>query len=173
MEESLNDQIIKYIPLVCRVVSKMTWESPVKDTEEFADGLMAVMIYIDRFDQTQGHKLESFLAWKIKQYVIDCYRTRSGFRKRHQITRATDFSVEECYVFDTPPDEIDDRLTLLIDRLSPRSRKAFLLRLEGLTHLEISEQMGLSESRIGQLLGREIDLLRSIVQKDFSGEKAS
>ena len=96
-------------------------------------------------DSLELHTPRAFLCTVARGLVIDHWRReeleRAYLEALAQVPEATAPSPEERELIL----EVLERIALMLDRLKPKARTAFLLaQCEGLTHKEVAAQMGIS-----------------------------
>ena len=109
--------------------------------QEFGDlqqaGFLGVCEAWNRFDLAKNVKFTTYAWWWIRAYV------REYAMKKWEYNNNT--AVEEAMVYGDTGYQLDERLLSVlreIEKLPPRDRKMYELRMEGYTFDEIAETMG-------------------------------
>ena len=111
---------------------------------------------------TYRHDLAAFSTWLLRiahNVAMDHFRTRPREIDLEEIeTRADQITPEEILV---ASDE-HDRLRLLLSQLPPREQELVALKYgSGLTNRAIAQLTGLTETNVGTILYRVVNLLRA------------
>lgn len=181
-----------YLPHVRRIAERRWRKIPtgVVDVDELvAEGTMAVMQSLDRFDAGRGTRPSTFLSWRVNGAITDYLRHLDHVPRldRQRLKAGEIDGVAELISLETVTAESSEgRTRTLADLLEDRSIHPFadrqaadefyreLLRgcnrterlivllyyREGLTMKEAAEHVGLSESRVSQLHSRLIERFR-------------
>jgi RNA polymerase sigma factor for flagellar operon FliA len=171
---------------MCR--GRRSWDDRFQDLVQF--GMEGLLKAADRFDATRGCQFPTYAVWKIRGAIKDGLRDSSWFpRGAHHINAARyaiqPESLDAVVVFEEPgspvpvidaipggtepeqecerswdADEVDQALCVLNDRERECVRLYFW---EGLLMKDIGERLGVSESRICQIIGHARDKLRRVL----------
>lgn len=127
-----------------------------------SDVFMKAMERINQFDQSKG----MFSAWLYRvarNTVIDHYRTT---RQTEDIEDGWDLSSSTNIEYEVEMDVAIEKVQEALKSLKPEQREVVIMRLwDGLSHQEIAEILGMTESNTKQIFSRTIRKLR----EDFGG----
>lgn len=169
MSLSTQDELIeKWTPLVIRIAVHYTTQRPVKDTEEYADGLIGLWRAIQRFDSAQGVTFIIYAFSSIKWEIIEGYR-----RRKSQYPSATSgVKLTKLPEYTDPPTysqsfqfEVQDELRHFMSLIPPQTMTVLKYSLGGLNSSQIASELNLSEPRICQLRAQGLRQLQSIYKK--------
>ena len=145
-----------------RLIHKVCWAyaaSPDEREDLFQEIAVRLFSAAKTYDPTR--KLSTWIYRVALNVAIDSHRKR-----RQQTQAQLDFSAELEPASDQDPviaDQLQD-LRALLERQSEVDRALLLLHLEGNTHRQIGEVLGLSESNVGTRMNRLKKSLRQSVQ---------
>ena len=112
---------IKWIPLVCKIACKYSNLRPIQDSEEYSDGIVALLRAVKNYDPYRGYKFITY-AWyairrEILRGVISRNRKDQVLYDRESFFEAAEViqpELEDLEYYDYP--EFQDLLTTLNDR---------------------------------------------------------
>jgi len=75
-----HEQILKYLPVVHKIVNQMVKRMPASiDREELISlGTIGMISALDRFDETRNVKIETFISCRIRGAILDWLRTNDN-----------------------------------------------------------------------------------------------
>jgi RNA polymerase sigma factor FliA len=112
-----ENQIVDYLPLVKRVVSRMDCKDPAMDGEDlFSIGVMGLMEALERYDESKNIPFEAYATIRIKGAVMDELR-RVGRVSRDRMDRLNGYyrakeDLEKQFLRSPMEKEIQERLGL-------------------------------------------------------------
>ena len=148
-----------------RLIHKVCWayaNSPDERDDLFQEIAVRLLSAARNYDPTR--KLSTWIYRVALNVAIDSYRKR---RLRSQVHLGFDGDLEPSSNQDPMVVEHLRELRSLLERQTEVDRALLLLYLEGNTHREIGEVLGLSESNVGTRLNR---LKKSLRQSVHSSE---
>lgn len=159
----MNDEIVKnYWPRMLRAASGYETNPALRDelAQEMALGVWRAL---DSFNGESS--LNTYVYRIIHNIAVDHIR-RAG---RQPQTMSDDN--EHMFVTDTNPEHTvaceqqHSQLLLALQKLPLSLRQVMLLKLEGMSNIDIGETLGLSESNVGVRLNRGKQLLTKFMQE--------
>ena len=120
-------------------------------------------------------KIDVYSSFESYLFSIAYNTTMSQFRKRLSEKKYLDY-ISSLQGFNETQDltdeihfnELNERLSKLLDELTPRQKEIFLLsREEGLSQAEISEKLGLSINTVKKHMVNALSLLKSRLDSDL------
>lgn len=162
--------LVRIVALSFRPVTRHHYD------EMFADGSIGLLTAIRRFDPERGASLRTFAFHHIRGAIIDGTRRMNG-RANHAagkarlmarylaldapVSRDTDSELLAHEVIADPSVDVEGDVVgeaqvaeWLSLRLEPRDRFILDCRVKGMTEKEIGDELGVTESRVCQLIGR-------------------
>lgn len=127
------------------------------------EGFMKVFTNIHKYKPK--HSLESWIRRIMINNAIDNYRKNKKHRNQQDIDHVYDYSENETVTSQLSAEEI----LKLVQKLPPAYRTAFnLYAIEGFTHREISEKLGISEGTSKSNLSKARGKLKQMIM-DLDG----
>lgn len=163
---------------------------------------MAIVRAVDRFDAGRGVKMSTWVISKVKIAVLEALRDARheprSMTEKGQSVHWTLFSTPTRGLSDDGPSTVGDsmeqrlsdpsadvlsqivfkedtaRLGAMIDRLPPRERHVLVAKLENhwMTNRQVSDLMGVSESRVHHLLQEAMLQLKVIMRDELLRERS-
>jgi RNA polymerase sigma factor for flagellar operon FliA len=143
-------------------------------------GAMAVMWAIDRFDPSRGFKFTTYALRRVHGAIQDTLRNNHFLQGggRSRVESMMQLSAVELETDNGRPQpifdddvhsrigfariEMGDTLNQMLASLNKKERLAMLLYyVDGMTMRSVGETLGLSESRVSQMMGPILDRLRN------------
>ncbi len=146
-----------------RLIHKVCWayaNSPDEREDLFQEIAVRLLSAARTYDSSR--KLSTWIYRVALNVAIDAYRKR-----RHQSKEVLGFDGDSEPASTQEPGVVDQlrELRALLERQSEVDRALLLLHLEGNTHREIGDVVGISESNVGTRLNRLKAALRKSVQE--------
>lgn len=132
-------QLYRHRELIPGEFLSLAWEAAIKACDDYRDD--------------KGASLRTYLHFIIRRRLIDFVRLRTGRRRKRKLPQPTSVTPELQQEIPSEP-EMEYRCRELLDELPlpPTERSILQWRCEGMTYREIGDAMGLSESRIYQII---------------------
>ena len=159
-EEAFKKLYLKYIDQIYNFVLSIC-KSPELSSDVCHE--VFVKVWSLREKLISENSFKSFLFTIAKNHVLNVIKRASKQREiYYQIKRNMDHSqqrfVEEEFLYS----ELSDLVNSAIDILPPQRRKIYeLSRIEGLTHHEIAEKMGISKGTVNVQLVKALKALKN------------
>jgi RNA polymerase sigma factor (sigma-70 family) len=150
-QDRISARIFLVHPIAERIFGKLFPPIRLDDLEQV--GLIALIIACDKYKPNLEVTFEMYVRYSIRNAILD--------EVRRQISRH-EYSLGEP---DYPEPETEVRcdvdLRRALESLPPRERRLIELRLEGRTHAEAGQELGLTARLAGKLEARAIEALRA------------
>ena len=127
-----------------------------RDPEERADLAQEIVLQLWRsFGNYDSQAKLSTWIYRVALNVAISAHRRLNVRRRHVVSADEQrLSLVESDGAAGHPDPALEKLTTFIHELDPLTRALMTMYLDGTTHREISEVLGISESNVGTKIGR-------------------
>lgn len=159
-EEAFKKLYLKYIDQIYSFVLSIC-KSPELSLDVCHE--VFVKVWSSREKLVSENSFKSFLFTIAKNYVLNVIKRASKQREiYHQIKSNIDYNrqrfVEEEFLYS----ELSGLVNSAIDTMPPQRRKIYeLSRVEGLTHHEIAEKLGISKGTVNVQLVKALKALKS------------
>ena len=185
-----NAVVRLYLPLVTLHANKMKSSVP-RDLDRgdlMQAGVLGLIRAVELFDSDRGLKFETYAGYRVRGAMLDWMRDKNdwfqrGVRADHPEIKMFSYDVVgedhsanesdnmhdklECLSYEDTTIITSQRLVdlrLLLLRLPDRSRRVLDMRFrDGMSCLEIGAVIGVSESRVSQIIHKTINTLRRIM----------
>jgi RNA polymerase sigma factor (sigma-70 family) len=148
-----DEQILEGLTMVRRIAARYRW-TRLGAEDAYGVGSLALVEAARRFDPELGVPFLGYAFLRVRGAMVDASRSgkRGGVREEREVVCDPD---EFCDVGDLRTLRPEARLDLLaaVAGLRRRLRVVLLRHACGIPHGQIAEDMGVTESRVSQLLG--------------------
>lgn len=148
--------------LILYWVKRRPYPTHFEAEDAYSAALVGVMKAVQTFDPARGCKFNTLVVWKIRGAIRDeAVKVGRRMRRERPTALKADITLDtfEDWVRAIPDNA--ERLPVAISRLTDRQRQVIHLRyFEGMKGPEISEALGISKQRVGQLEQTAIERLR-------------
>lgn len=142
------------------------------------EAILGLMEAAGQYDPSRKTSFRTFAVRHVKGRVIDYIRRQMRLDcpvgtirgpcqvPRRELIPFSTLSNDDFNTFDVPAEHnfdnviIADQINYLLKNMESRLREFIILRLEGLTHKEISRRLGVSEAWVSKTFSEIIDLAR-------------
>ncbi len=149
-----EEQILEALPMVRCMASHYAY-TPLGAQDALGVGAVALVEAARRYDPGRGVPFAGFARSRVKGAMCDAYRPHKGSNGGRPGTEVPcDPETIGLTVCDPVAARPDGHLDLLaaIARLRRRLRRVVVQHARGVPHREIAEDLGVTESRVSQLL---------------------
>jgi RNA polymerase sigma factor (sigma-70 family) len=156
-----EEQIVEGLTMVRRMAARYRWTSLGAD-EAYGVGSLALVEAARRYDPDLGAPFLGYAFLRVRGAMTDACRSGGCGSKRVDLEVACD-PEEFCEVGDLRTHRPEARLDVLaaVAGLRRRLRTVLLRHACGVPHHQIARDMGVTESRVSQLLGMARARVRS------------
>jgi RNA polymerase sigma factor (sigma-70 family) len=160
-----EEQILEALPMVRRMASRYA-KTPLGVEDALGVGALALVEAGDRYDADRKVPFGGFAHCRVKGAMLDAYYACRGSRGRPEAEVPCDPDTMGESVTDPAAVRPDARMDLLagLAGLRARLRKVAIQHARGVPHLEIAQDLGVTESRVSQLLAAARCHLRAAIE---------
>jgi RNA polymerase sigma factor (sigma-70 family) len=147
-----DEQIVEGLGMVRRLAARYRG-TPLGAEDAYGVGSLALVEAAQRFDPDNGAPFLGFAFFRVRGAMTDACRTgRRGVRQEREVVCDPD---DLCEIGDVRVSRMEGHIDLLtaVARLRRRLRTVLLRHASGEPHGQIAADLGVTESRVSQLLG--------------------